>query len=226
MEATAHSMAGGRFITLEGGEGSGKSTQAQLLADRLRRHGLDVMLTREPGGSPFAEQVRNLILDPATAPHSALAEALLFYAARSDHLDRTIRPALAAGRWVVCDRFSDSTRVYQGAAGGLHPEVLDRLEAIIVASTSPDLTFILDLPASLGLTRAASRRRAGPLPPTEADAYEQRDLAYHERLRAGYAAIAAVQPGRCLLIDGAQTPEVIAGEIWAHVERRLLPNAG
>lgn len=216
-------MTTGKFITFEGGEGSGKSTQAQLLADRLRAAGQDVVLTREPGGSPFAEQVRALILDPATASHSPLSEALLFYAARSDHLDATIRPALAAGRWVICDRFSDSTRVYQGVAGGLAPAILDRLEGMIVAPTSPDLTFILDLPAAAGLARAAGRRVGGAHASALPDAYEKRDLAYHERLRAGYAAIAEAEPQRCLLIDGARRPDAIATVIWAHVEQRLLP---
>jgi dTMP kinase len=219
-------MATGKFITFEGGEGSGKSTQAQLLADRLRGRGSDVVLTREPGGSPFAEQVRALILDPATAPHSALSEALLFNAARSDHLDTTIRPALAAGRWVICDRFSDSTRVYQGVAGGLASAVLDRLEGMIVAPTRPDLTLILDLPADVGLARAASRRRASAVVDTQPDAYEKRDLAFHERLRAGYAAIAKAEPQRCVLVDAAKSPDAIAAEIWAHVERRLLGGAG
>ncbi len=219
-------MATGKFITFEGGEGSGKSTQAQLLADRLRGRGSDVVLTREPGGSPFAEQVRALILDPATAPHSALSEALLFNAARSDHLDTTIRPALAAGRWVICDRFSDSTRVYQGVAGGLESAVLDRLEGIIVAPTRPDLTLILDLPADVGLARAANRRQANAVVDMQPDAYEKRDLAFHERLRAGYAAIAKAEPQRCVLVDGARSPEAIAAEVWAHVERRLLGGAG
>jgi dTMP kinase len=211
-------MATGRFITFEGGEGSGKSTQVQLLADRLKARGIDAAVTREPGGSPFAEQVRALILDPATAPHSALSEALLFYAARLDLLDSVIRPALAAGRWVICDRFSDSTRVYQGIAGGVEPTVLDRLEGIVVSGTRPDLTLILDLPADVGLARAAGRRGGG----TGADAYEKRGLAFHERLRAGYAAIAKAEPQRCVLIDGAGPADAIAAEIWGHVERRLL----
>jgi dTMP kinase len=218
-------MATGKFITFEGGEGSGKSTQAQLLADKLRAGGRDVVLTREPGGSPFAEQVRALILDPATAPHSPMSEALLFYAARSDHLDHTIRPALAAGRWVICDRFSDSTRVYQGIAGGLAREALDRLEAMVVAAASPHLTLILDLPADVGLARAASRRAAGARSPQQPDAYEKRDLAYHERLREGYAAIARAEPQRCVLIDGARGADMVAAAVWTEVERRLLPGA-
>ena len=218
-------MATGKFITFEGGEGAGKSTQAQLLADRLRGRGIAVVLTREPGGSPFAEQVRGLILDPATAPHSALSEALLFYAARSDHLDAVIRPALADGRWVISDRFSDSTRVYQGVAGGLDSAVLDRLEAMIIAPTAPDLTFILDLPADVGLARAQNRRLAGGRAALQPDAYEQRALTFHERLRAGFAAIAQAEPERCVLVDGAREPGAIAAEIWTHVEARLLRDA-
>jgi dTMP kinase len=218
-------MARGKFITFEGGEGAGKSTQAQLLADRLRAGGRDVAMTREPGGSPFAEQVRSLILDPATAPHSALSEALLFNAARSDHLDQTIRPALAAGRWVICDRFADSTRVYQGAAGGLSPAILERLEDMVVAPTSPDLTFILDVPADVGLARAAGRRATGLRASAEPDAYEKRALAFHERLRAGYAAIAQAEPARCVLIDAARPSDAIAADVWGHVERRLLAGA-
>jgi dTMP kinase len=219
-------MATGRFITFEGGEGSGKSTQVQLLADRLKGHGIDAAVTREPGGSPFAEQVRAVILDPATAPHSALSEALLFYAARSDLLDTVIRPALAAGRWVICDRFSDSTRVYQGIAGGVEPALLERLEGIVVSGTRADLTLILDLPADVGLARAASRRGANAGAALQPDAYEKRGLAFHERLRAGYAAIAKAEPQRCVLVDGAGAAESIAAEIWGHVERRLLRGGG
>ncbi len=215
-------MATGKFITFEGGEGAGKSTQARLLADRLRGRGIHAVLTREPGGSPFAEQVRALILDPATAPHSALAEALLFYAARSDHLDAVIRPALADGRWVISDRFSDSTRVYQGVAGGLAPSVLDQLEAMIIAPTAPDLTLILDLPADMGLARAHNRRLAGGRAALQPDTYEKRNLAFHERLRAGYVAIAQAEPERCVLVDGARQPDAIAAEIWTHVEAWLM----
>ncbi len=175
-------MPSGRFITFEGGEGSGKSTQARLLADALRARGIDGVLTREPGGSPFAEQVRNLILDPATAPHSPLSEALLFYAARADHIEKVIRPALVAGRWVISDRFSDSTRVYQVEAGGLPLEVFKAFELIVVKLTYPDLTFILDIPAEVGLRRATTRRLAQALSGDDADAYEKREIDYHMRL--------------------------------------------
>jgi dTMP kinase len=214
-------MAPARFITFEGGEGSGKSTQARLLAERLQAAGVDVLPTREPGGSPFAEQVRALILDPATAPHSALSEALLFYAARADHLDKTIRPALGAGRWVICDRFSDSTRVYQSVAGGLDAATIEALERLVVAPTVPDLTFIFDLAPEAGLARAASRRQAG----TASDAYETRGLDFHERLRAGYQAIAAAEPRRCVLLDGALPVGPLAELVWAQVEQRLVRGA-
>ena len=214
-------MASARFVTFEGGEGSGKSTQAQLLADRLRAVGLDVLLTREPGGSPFAEQVRGLILDPATAPHSALSEALLFYAARADHLDKTIRPALAAGRWVICDRFSNSTRVYQSIAGGVDPAVVEVLENLVVTPTTPDLTFIIDLAAESGLARAEKRRQANTTTRIQPDAFEKRDIVFHERLRAGYLAIAKAEPKRCALLDGTAAVDTIAAAIWAHVQPLL-----
>jgi dTMP kinase len=216
-------MAAGRFITFEGGEGSGKSTQAQRLAERLARGGIEVVLTREPGGSPFAEALRALILDPATPSHSALSEALLFYAARADHLEKTIRPALNAGRWVICDRFSDSTRVYQSEAGGLPGEVLDALEEMVVAPTVPDLTLILDLPAELGLSRAHDRRlvAAGEEP----DAYEKRDLSYHWRLREAFAAIAQAEPQRCVLVDAATDEAAVAEAVWSAVEARLIAEA-
>lgn len=218
-------MAPGRFITFEGGEGAGKSTQVQLLAKRLRARAIEAVLTREPGGSPFAEQVRALILDPAIAPHSPLAEALLFYAARADHLEKTIRPALLAGRWVVCDRFSDSTRVYQCEAGGLPLATFEALEAHVVGTTVPDLTLILDVEPSLGLARATSRRLALSPGGDGTDAFEKRALEFHERLRAGYLAIAKAAPERCVVVDASAPPEGLAAEIWGHVERRLLKGA-
>jgi dTMP kinase len=212
------------FITFEGGEGAGKSTQARLLGERLEASGRAVLLTREPGGSPFAEQVRALLVDPRTAPHSALSETLLFYAARADHLEKVIRPALAAGRIVVCDRFSDSTRVYQGEAGGVPAATLETLERLVVGETKPDLTLILDLAADRGLARAAERRQMGKT--AVADAYEKRPEAFHERLRKGYLAIAAAEPDRCILIDAAQDPDGVAAQIWAAVAPRLEGLAG
>jgi dTMP kinase len=216
-------MPSGRFITFEGGEGSGKSTQARLLAGALRAKTIEVVSTREPGGSPFAEQVRNLILDPETAPHSPLSEALLFYAARADHLDKVIRPALVAGRWVISDRFSDSTRVYQVEAGGLPLDVFKAFELIVVKLTYPDLTFILDVPAEVGLSRATTRRLAQALSGGAADGYEKRELDFHMQLREGFLAIAKAEPHRCHVLDGTAPPEQIAAEVMAQVERRLMP---
>jgi dTMP kinase len=218
-------MPSGRFITFEGGEGSGKTTQARLLAEALRRAGIDPILTREPGGSPFAEQVRNLILDPEIAPHSALSEALLCYAARADHIEKVIRPALVAGQWVISERFSDCTRVCQVEAGGLPLDIFKALELIVVKLTYPDLTFILDVPAEAGLARATTRRLAAAIAGEDAGALEKRDLDFHERLRQGYLAVAKAETRRCKVIDATRTPEAIAAEVWAQVERRLLPPA-
>src|SRR6187431_2548857 len=148
----------GRFITFEGGEGTGKSSHAALLAQRLRSLGIEVVLTREPGGSPGAEIIRHVILSGAAKPLGADAETMLFASARDDHLKTTIRPALARGAWVICDRFSDSTRVYQGIVGSVDPRLIGELERITVGNTVPDLTFVMDVPAQLGMERAVKRR--------------------------------------------------------------------
>src|SRR5262249_35404897 len=171
----------GRFITFEGGEGTGKSTQATMLADRLKAFGLGVVVTREPGGSPGAEAVRHVLLSGAAQPLGPHAEAILFAAARDDHVRQLIRPALASGRWVVCDRFADSTRIYQGVLGNVDPRVIRSLERIAVGDTTPDVTCILDVPATVGLKRAALRRgRGGP------DRFEAETLEFHDRLREAY----------------------------------------
>ncbi len=230
-------MSGGKFITFEGGEGSGKSTQAKRLADRLGRMGQTAILTREPGGSPFAERLRDLLLDPAVEEHGALSEALVFYAARADHLDRLIRPSLAAGRHVICDRFSDSTRAYQGFAGKLAPQLLEALDLIVVAGTKPDLTFIVDIPAEVGLARAALRRTV-PEPVEKStspaakhprsllsDRFEARDLAFHKRLREGFLEIARKEPLRCVVVDGQRTPGEVENDVWMAVQRLLAIEA-
>lgn len=206
----------GKFITFEGGEGSGKSTQASLLAGRLRTLGISVILTREPGGSPGAEMVRHVLLAGAAKPLGAEAEAILFAAARADHLDKTIRPALERGAWVVCDRFVDSTRVYQGAVGKVDDTVIRALERVTVGDTRPDLTIMLDLPAELGLARAAGRRDGGVV-----DRFEAEQLGFHAALRDAYRAIAAAEPERCVVIDAEPPPHRISDEVWRTVCARL-----
>ena len=208
----------GKFITFEGGEGTGKSTQAALLAKKLAGFGIGVLLTREPGGSPGAEIIRQILLSGAAKRLGPNAEALLFAAARSDHLNTVIRPALRSGKWVVCDRFIDSTRVYQGIVGGVGLPFISGLEKLTVGNTKPSLTFILDLPAEIGLARARARRGdAGP------DRFETEDLACHQALNAAFRAIAGEEPLRCVLIDANQPQEHIAVEIWQTVCKRLNP---
>jgi dTMP kinase len=210
----------GRFITFEGGEGAGKSVQAKRLADRLKSVGLEVVRTREPGGSPQAEALREAILSGFAAQFGPEGEALLFGAARIDHLDKTILPALARGAWVVCDRFADSTRAYQGVAGNLPPAYVARLEQVVVGSNGPDLTLVLDLPAEAGLKRAARRRGKGG-----ADRFEAEALAYHQILRRAFLDIAAAEPQRCAVIDALKSPKDVAAAIWAVVEARLGPRS-
>ena len=208
----------GKFITFEGGEGSGKSTQASMLAQRLNSMGIGVRQTREPGGSPGAEIIRHVILSGAAKPLGPDAEAMLFAAAREDHLTNTIRPALERGQWVICDRFADSTRVYQGVLGHVDARLIKSLERITVGDTKPDLTFILDLPAAQGLARASARRGA-----TEADRFEAETLAFHEKLRDAYRELAANEPERCFLINSDESRHVVAEKIWTIVNVRLNP---
>jgi dTMP kinase len=206
-------VARGRFITLEGGEGAGKSVQRDRLVARLRAAGFEVVATREPGGSPSAEAVRDLLLAHGTA-WQPLSEALLHAAARSEHLAQTVRPALESGRWVVSDRFSDSTRAYQGWGQNVPLETLDQLEGMVVADTRPDMTVILDIAPEVGLARAAGRGQG-------ADRYEAMDLSFHQRLREGYRAIAEAAPARCVLIDGSDAEDAVAAEIRDAVRERL-----
>lgn len=211
----------GRFITFEGGEGSGKSTQTAALAQRLRAHGIDVLLTREPGGSPGAEIIRHVILSGAARPLGTDVEAILFAAARDDHLRVTILPALEVGRWVICDRFFDSTRAYQGALGAVDPQLIRSLERVTVGGNIPDLTIILDVPAEIGMTRAAARRGAG-----QADRFEAEDLSFHQKLRDTFLEIARREPRRCVVVDGTQSPEQVREAIWHNVRERFsLPDA-
>jgi dTMP kinase len=208
----------GYFITFEGGEGTGKSTQAEALAQRLGTMGIATVLTREPGGSPGAEILRQVLLSGAAKPLGADAEAMLFAAARADHLDTIIKPALARGQWVVCDRFLDSTRVYQGVLGNVGRDFIRGLEKVTVGDALPDLTVILDLPAEAGLSRARARRGADA-----PDRFEGEDLAYHQALNAAFHDIARDEPERCVLIDANRTKTEIAHDIWRIVRKRLRP---
>jgi len=206
-------VATGKFITLEGGEGAGKSTQAQRLRNRLVACGHEVVLTREPGGSPRAEKIRELLLSGKIEKFGGMAEAALFYAARHSHLEITIRPALEAGKWVVCDRFSDSTRAYQGAGGDVPLSVLEGLERTIVWPTRPDLTLILDLPAEKALARLEDFE----------DRYEKMPLAFHQNLRSEFLNIARCEPWRCAIIEADEDSDAVEAAIWRTVQERLSP---
>jgi dTMP kinase len=207
-------MARGRFITLEGGEGSGKSTQAAFLAQDLQAAGLAVLATREPGGSPGAEQIRDLLVNGAVERWDPMTETLLLFAARRDHLVKSIWPALEAGRWVVCDRFADSTVAYQGFGLGLRQLNIRRIHRAAIGDFAPDLTLILDVPVEVGLARAEARGEGH-------HRYERMDVSFHERLRQGYREIARSDPERCVLIDAARTPEEVRRDIRAAVKGRL-----
>ena len=209
----------GRFITFEGGEGTGKSTHATRLAERLRSFGVGVHQTREPGGSVGAEIIRYVILSGVAKPLGPEAEAVLFAAARNDHLNTVIRPALERGVWVICDRFADSTRVYQGVAGNVDARSIRALERIVVGDTKPDLTFILDVPAAQGMQRAAKRRGN-----SDADRFEDEALAFHEKLRDGFLMVAASEPERCVLIDATAPKDEVAEQIWRVVNERFDPS--
>ena len=204
----------GKFITLEGGEGAGKSTQVALLAEALRETGLEVVETREPGGAPGAEQIRQLLVRGAPERWEPMTEALLHFAARREHLVRRIEPALAAGRWVVSDRFADSTLAYQGLAQGVGREAFQALYDLVVGAAGPDLTLILDLPVAEGLARAGGR-------PGEETRYEAMGSAFHERLRQGFLEIAEAEPARCCVIDAGGAVETVQAAIRRAVAERL-----
>ena len=211
-------MSRGRFITLEGGEGAGKSTLARALSERLIAAGFTARTTREPGGSPKAEAIREMILAGQARDYGPFAEALMFSAARIDHIDSLIRPALERGEWVICDRFIDSTRVYQGVLGKLDRAVLAELEAVTISGLMPELTLILDLDPEIGLARAAKRRRPGEA----IDRFEGETLAFHRNLRQAYLDIASAEPQRCAVLDATLPPEALAEAAW-HILLKRLP---
>jgi dTMP kinase len=207
----------GRFISFEGGEGAGKSTHIKLLAERLADAKVRTIVTREPGGSPGAEIIRHLVLSGMGKLLGAEAETLLFAAARDDHVHTVIEPALKQGIWVLCDRFSDSTRVYQGILGQVPPAILSAMQRVTIGDLKPDLTLILDVPVEVGLQRAAKRRGTGT-----ADRFEAEGIKFHQELRDAYRRIAAAEPQRCLLIDASGEPDIVAANIWSALHDRFL----
>lgn len=209
-------MAPGFFITVEGGEGGGKSTQVRRLGDRLQAAGREVVTTREPGGSPGAELIRSLLVTGGADRWSPTTETLLVNAARRDHVERVIAPALARGATVLCDRFANSTRAYQGAGGGAPVALISMLETAVLGELRPDLTLVLDLPAELGLARAADRGG-------KEGRFETKPLDFHCRLRAAFLAIAKAEPGRCVVIDASQDEAAVAAAVWGWVENRIGP---
>lgn len=213
-------MSRGRFITLEGGEGTGKSTLLSALRERLERAGHIVVQTREPGGTELAEVIRTLVLHPPEGQSwSPIAEALLMNAARTDHLEKKIRPALEAGSWVLCDRFSDSTRVYQSVQNGVGLSVLKMLENTVLGETHPDMTLVLDAPVD----QATGRRieRGG-----KTDAFEQRNTSFHEAVRQAFIDVARSEPERCVLLDASRTADEVATSAWQHIEARFIVDQG
>jgi len=207
-------MTAGHFISFEGGEGTGKSTQVGRLAASLEKFGVSCVMTREPGGSPGAEDIRKLLVQGEPGRWNALTEALLLYAARADHVTNTIKPALARGQWVICDRFSDSSYAYQGGGGGLDRETIRRIEAVSIGDFKPELTLIFDLPVEVGLGRARARHG-------NEMRFEQFDTAFHERMRRVYLDIAKRSPDRCIVIDASGSEEQVAAAILDAVTARF-----
>jgi dTMP kinase len=209
------------FVTFEGGEGAGKSSQIRLLADALRRRGRSVVVTREPGGSAGAESVRHVILSGAAQEFGVRMEAILFAAARNDHVEQVIRPALNDGMIVLCDRFIDSSRVYQGVTGNLEADFVEALQRVAVNGVYPQLTLILDLPAEIGLARARKRslNEGGNTAP---DRFEREEMETQEKRRQAFLDIAALEPERCRVVDADRNEKIIAADILSLVEP-LLP---
>jgi dTMP kinase len=207
-------MATPRFITLEGGEGAGKSTHARHLSEALRERGIENIITREPGGSPGAEEIRTLLVEGEPGRWDPMAEILLFLAARADHIARRIKPALAAGRWVICDRFSDSTYAYQGAGRGFDVDVIRKIERAAIGNFAPDLTLILDVPVDVALARTGDRTHAE-------NRFEKFDHAFHARLRDFFHGLATREPDRCVLVDTAAPAEQVSADIWRIVATKF-----
>ncbi len=203
-----------RFITFEGGEGAGKSTHARQLSDALAKRGIASVVTREPGGSEGAEQIRKLLVEGEPRRWDPLVETLLLFAARADHIGNTIKPALADGRWVICDRFTDSTFAYQGAGRGVSEADIGRIDHLIATGFRPDLTIILDVPVDKAMTRIGSRAHAE-------DRFEKFDIAFHERLRSYFRELARREPERCVLIDSSAPPEAVSANILHAVAERF-----
>lgn len=211
------------FITLEGGEGVGKTTQINRLAEQLTRSGYKVITTREPGGTPEGEKIRSLFVRDEGVDWTPMAELLLVLAARSVHVERVVWPALEAGKIVLCDRFSDSTLAYQGYGRGLKGDVIASLTGQVIGGLIPDLTFVLDMPVELGLSRSTKRlaREGNKGQPTE-DRFEKLDVAFHQRVREGFLDIARSEPGRCVVINAENSVESMAGAIWDAVQKKLV----
>ncbi|HJN25748.1 MAG TPA: dTMP kinase [Rhodospirillales bacterium] len=207
-------MSKGRFITFEGGEGTGKSTQVTLLANALRSSGLDVVTTREPGGAPGAEEIRSLLVNGAVNRWTPISEALLNYAARAEHLDKTVYPAIERGQWVISDRFADSTMAYQGVGHGVERETLNKLYSAVLGDFKPDLTVIFDLDLETGLKRAGSRGEGE-------DRYERMGHDFHERLRKGFLEISREEPDRCAVVDASGSIDQVSAAIRSIVSSRL-----
>ena len=218
--AVKRSSGRGRFISFEGGEGSGKSTQIKLLAPRLEAAKLRAIVTREPGGSPGGEIIRHLVLSGMGKLLGPEAETLLFAAARDDHVHTVIEPALTQGTWVLCDRFSDSTRAYQGRLGNVPSGLLNAMQRVTIGDLKPDLTIILDVPVEVGLKRAAARRGNGA-----PDRFEAEDIKFHQDLRDAYRQIATEDPERCVLIDATASPEAVAAQVWTALRDHLFAAA-
>lgn len=211
-------MTRGRFITFEGGEGAGKSTQVRRLVARLQDKGVEVVSTREPGGSVGAEAIRNLVLTGSADRWSAVTETLLMYAARRDHIERTILPALERGAWVICDRFADSTQAYQGVAGGVSGDLIGALEEHVLNGANPDLTLVFDLAPEVGLARAEQfAKQAGHVETR----FESKGMEFHTRLRAAFQAIAAAHPDRCRTIDAGGSIDEVEAQVWRQIETML-----